>query len=72
MKAHERSVFSISWAKGPSGINGSGWKSKEEGDGNKGWLASTGGDGKVNVWNISVRPFIRLLNYLIYLILLYA
>lgn len=40
LQGHDRSIYSISWAKGTEGTLGR--------------LASTGGDGKINVWELRV------------------
>ncbi len=40
LQGHDRSIYSISWAKGT--------------DDSLGWLASAGGDGKINVWELRV------------------
>jgi WD40 repeat protein len=44
---HERTVYSVAWAKGPE-------SSEVEGRKNLGLLASAGADGRINVWSVSV------------------
>lgn len=51
LKGHDRSVYSISWAKAPAHVKTS---SLSEGQRDMGWIASTGGDGTVIIWQMSV------------------
>ena len=49
--AHERSIYSISWAQvDVSGLADSVAENEE----NRGLILSTGGDGRINVWHITV------------------
>ena len=45
LTGHERSIYSISWGRGPSDRKDKEWL---------GWLATAGGDGKVLVWELEV------------------
>lgn len=45
LTGHERSVYSVSWGRGPDKKRDKEWL---------GWLAAVGGDGKILVWQLEV------------------